>query len=43
MGKWFEIARLPAYFEKRCVAPITIEYAHKGDEIQVTNSCATLG
>ena len=42
MGKWFEIARLPAYFEKRCVAPITIEYAHKGDEIQVTNSCATL-
>lgn len=42
MGKWFEIARLPAYFEKRCVAPITIEYTHKGDEIQITNSCATL-
>lgn len=42
MGKWFEIARLPAYFEKRCVAPVTVEYAHRGDEIQITSSCATV-
>ncbi len=42
MGKWFEIARLPAYFEKRCVAPVTLEYAHGGDEIQITSSCATV-
>jgi apolipoprotein D and lipocalin family protein len=42
MGKWFEIARLPAYFEKRCVAPVTTEYVHKGDEVQITNTCATV-
>ncbi len=42
MGKWFEIARLPVYFEKRCVAPVTTEYVHKGDEVQITNTCATI-
>ncbi len=42
MGSWYEIARLPTYFAKRCLAPIISTYKHDGDEIEVTNSCATI-
>ena len=42
MGRWYEIARLPTYFEKHCLAPISIEYKRGDDEILINNSCATL-
>lgn len=40
LGKWYEVARLPNYFEKKCNFPITAEYAKKNDgNISVTNVC----
>lgn len=41
IGKWFEIARLPLYFERDCISPITAEYTKEGDDIAVKNSCMT--
>lgn len=39
LGKWYEIARYPAPFEKNCVA-VTAEYALRADgKISVINSC----
>lgn len=42
MGKWFEIARLPTYFEQRCLAPIVVNYQRNLDVIEVNNSCMTV-
>jgi apolipoprotein D and lipocalin family protein len=40
LGKWYEIARLPNYFEKKCNFPITAQYAKQEDgKISVTNTC----
>jgi len=41
-GKWFEIARLPNFFERNCEKDITAEYTvgARGD-VTVRNSCAT--
>jgi len=39
-GKWFEIARLPASFERKCVSDVTATYALKPDgAIEVRNAC----
>jgi apolipoprotein D and lipocalin family protein len=39
-GKWFEIARLPNRFEKKCVGDVTATYAPRPDgRITVTNRC----
>ena len=39
-GKWFEIARFPNKFQKKCVGNITAEYTLKSDnEIEVLNTC----
>lgn len=39
-GKWFEIARLPNRFEKKCVGNVTATYAPRPDgRITVTNRC----
>ncbi len=38
LGKWYEIARLDAWFEKNCVNA-TAEYTLDKDVIQVVNSC----
>ncbi len=42
VGTWYEVARLPFYFEKDCIAPITAHYAidpNNSEQILVTNTC----
>lgn len=39
-GKWYEIARFPNRFQKKCVGNVTADYAINDDgTIQVTNRC----
>lgn len=39
-GKWYEIARYPNKFQKKCVGEVTAEYKLKGkEEVTVTNKC----
>jgi len=42
IGKWYEIAAFPMYFQRNCIGDTTAEYAldSKG-EIDVTNRCRT--
>jgi len=41
-GKWYEIAKIPNGFQKKCVSGPTAEYrALEGGEIGVTNRCKT--
>jgi apolipoprotein D and lipocalin family protein len=40
LGTWYEVARLPNYFEKKCNFPITATYDKSDDgKVSVTNSC----
>lgn len=39
LGKWYEIASIPQYFQRQCVGDTTADYAQAGAEIAVTNSC----
>lgn len=40
VGKWYEIARLPMYFQRKCESDTTAFYALNNDNtIDVTNSC----
>ena len=42
MGKWHEIARLPASFQKKCVADVTAQYDLNADKsVKVVNTCRT--
>ncbi|MBX9599293.1 MAG: lipocalin family protein [Burkholderiales bacterium] len=41
LGDWYEIARIPFYFESQCKAPTKANYQLDGDDIAVTNSCMT--
>lgn len=41
LGDWYEIARIPFYFEDHCFAPVKANYKLDGDDIAVTNSCMT--
>lgn len=41
LGDWYEIARIPFYFENGCQAPTKASYQLDGDDIAVTNSCMT--
>ncbi|OAL76781.1 hypothetical protein AY606_12500 [Acinetobacter sp. SFB] len=39
-GKWYEIAHLPMYFQRKCVADITAKYSVNADKTMgVLNSC----
>lgn len=41
-GRWYEIARLPMWFERKCTGNITATYAQREDKrIDVVNRCAT--
>src|SRR4029079_612769 len=41
-GDWFEIARLPNWFERRCVADVTASYRLRPDgRLDVVNRCRT--
>ena len=42
VGTWFEIARYPAWFQRKCVGGVTATYATRPDgRIDVTNRCRT--
>lgn len=41
LGKWYEIASIPQYFQRQCVGDAMAEYAQAGEDIAVTNSCRT--
>lgn len=41
-GRWYEISRLPMWFERKCTGNITATYALREDKrIDVVNRCAT--
>lgn len=40
-GRWYEIARLPAYFERQCVGDVSAEYTLRSNgTVRVANSCS---
>ncbi len=42
VGRWFEIARYPNWFERKCVRDVTAEYSTRDNgDIRVINSCLT--
>ena len=42
-GRWFEISRLPMWFERKCIDNITANYTVRSDgHIDVLNSCRTV-
>src|SRR5690606_17921603 len=42
MGDWYEIAKFPNWFERKCVSDIMAHYEKREDgTIQVVNSCVT--
>jgi apolipoprotein D and lipocalin family protein len=42
VGKWYEIAAFPMYFQRQCVGDTTAEYALRSDgDIAVVNRCRT--
>ncbi|TFI27978.1 lipocalin family protein, partial [Herbaspirillum sp. 3C11] len=44
VGKWYEIARFPNSFQKKCISNVTAEYRARSDgDIDVTNRCKVDG
>ena len=44
LGEWFEIARFPNRFQRRCVGDVTASYARRPDgRLDVVNRCLTSG
>lgn len=42
LGRWYEIARLPLFFERHCVANVTATYTLEADgSVGVHNACRT--
>ncbi len=42
-GKWYEIARLPMWFERHCIGDISATYTLQSDQtVDVKNTCRTL-
>jgi len=42
VGLWYEIAKIPNRFQKKCVRGTTAQYSIRGDgKIEVINSCVT--
>ena len=42
LGKWFEIASFPMFFQRKCTGNTTAEYAcNSDDSVAVTNRCDT--
>lgn len=38
-GRWFEIARLPHFFQRNCARNVTAAYAREEDFVRVVNRC----
>lgn len=44
VGKWYEIAAFPMYFQRQCIGDTTAEYTLRSDgDIAVVNRCRTDG
>src|SRR5262245_34408014 len=44
LGKWFEIARFPNRFQRKCVGDVSATYARRPDGLlDVINRCRTAG
>ena len=44
VGKWYEIARFPNSFQKKCIANVTAEYRARTDgDVDVVNRCKVEG
>lgn len=41
LGKWYEIASIPQFFQRQCTRDVTAEYALKNGAISVINRCTT--
>jgi len=41
LGKWYEIARMPQFFQRKCARDVIAEYKLDESSIFVTNSCTT--
>lgn len=41
LGKWYEIASIPQYFQRQCVRDVSAEYGAADGNISVTNRCVT--
>ena len=42
LGRWYEIAAFPMFFQRQCIGDTTAEYALRADgEVSVTNRCRT--
>ena len=41
LGKWYEIARMPQFFQRKCERDVSAEYKLDEGFISVTNSCTT--
>jgi apolipoprotein D and lipocalin family protein len=41
LGLWYEIARLPAWFQRKCESDTTATYTRTGQGIEVLNRCRT--
>lgn len=39
LGQWYEIARLPNFFQEKCVGDIAAQYHREGKGIAVVNRC----
>jgi apolipoprotein D and lipocalin family protein len=40
VGRWYELARTPNWFQRNCAADVTAEYARRPDgKVSVVNSC----
>lgn len=39
LGQWYEIARLPNFFQEKCVGDISAQYQREGAGISVVNRC----
>lgn len=45
LGVWYEIAKLPNWFERKCIAPISATYSKDPkhpNQLIVSNTCATV-
>lgn len=43
LGKWYEVARLPNFFQKQCIKNIQAEYVERDAGIEVINQCTKEG
>lgn len=38
-GTWYEVARVPNFFQRKCASDVTATYTREGDHVRVVNRC----